>query len=375
MHTATTECEKDISDIIMAAQKQNKSVSKADKILAWYDSHRRHLPWRSAPGVKANPYHVWLSEIMLQQTTVVTVKSYFEFFLKTWPNVEALAAAPLDDVLHAWQGLGYYARARNLHKCALVIAADFGGRFPEAEDDLLALPGIGPYTAAAITAIAFGQKATPVDGNIERVVARLSAIKKPLPQSKPKLCDLARVMTPDDRAGDYAQALMDIGATICTPKKPACSRCPLTGDCQAEAKGIAEELPARMPKKKKPTRRGIAFWLSNAKGEVLLRRRPERGLLGGMIEVPSSDWLEKPQSPSEALNAAPAEATWLKLPGKVRHTFTHFHLELEVVVGEYPKVKSSTTPKGVWCGSADFGDHALPTVMKKVVAHALKNQN
>jgi len=345
-------------------------ASKADLILKWYDRHRRHLPWRSAPGVLANPYHVWLSEIMLQQTTVATVKSYFEYFLGAWPNIADLAAAPLDDVLHAWQGLGYYARARNLHKCANVIAGDYGGLFPEEEKDLLALPGIGPYTAAAITAIAFGKKATPMDGNIERVVARLYAISDPLPKSKPKLHELARAMTPEKRAGDYAQALMDIGATICTPKKPICRLCPLSGKCLAEAQGNAADLPTREPKKKKPIRRGTAFWLVNSKGEVLLRRRPEKGLLGGMIEVPSSDWQEKPRSLKEISREAPCKAAWRILPGKVRHTFTHFHLELEVAIGAY---SASNSIDGIWCGVAEFGAHALPTIMKKVVAHALKD--
>jgi A/G-specific adenine glycosylase len=251
---------------------------KPDLILKWYDRHRRQLPWRSPPGAPADPYHVWLSEIMLQQTTVVTVKSYFENFLEIWPKISDLAAAPLDDVLHAWQGLGYYARARNLHKCAGVIVTEFGSLFPEDEQALLTLPGIGPYTAAAIAAIAFGKKTTPVDCNIERVIARLFAVSEALPKSKPKLTELAVKLTPDDRAGDYAQALMDIGATICTPKKPTCSLCPLSGECRAEARGIAEELPARAPKKNKPTRLGTAFWLVNPKGEILLRRRPEKGL-------------------------------------------------------------------------------------------------
>jgi A/G-specific adenine glycosylase len=350
---------------------QRKAKRKAEKVLMWYDSHRRHLPWRSDPGVQANPYHVWLSEIMLQQTTVATVKSYFKFFIETWPEIESLASAPLDSVLHAWQGLGYYARARNLHKCAHVIVSKYDGCFPASEKDLLALPGIGPYTAAAITAIAFGRKATPVDGNIERVMARLSAVLEPLPKSKPKLCDLARAMTPEARAGDYAQALMDIGATICMPKKPACSRCPLSGECEAETKGITKDLPARAPKKKKPTRKGTAFWLCNSKGEVLLRRRPEKGLLGGMIEVPSSSWMENTSPLAQIISEAPADIVWQNLPGKVRHTFSHFHLELVIVFGHCKKAKSI---EGIWCGLGDFGDHALPIIMKKVVAHALKHQ-
>ena len=347
-------------------------TTKADLVLKWYDRHRRQLPWRSAQGAVADPYHVWLSEVMLQQTTVVTVKSYFEFFLKTWPKIENLSAAPLDDVLHAWQGLGYYARARNLHKCANVVATEYGGAFPEGEKELLALPGIGPYTAAAITAIAFGKKATPMDGNIERVVARLFAISDPLPKSKPKLHDFARTMTPEERAGDYAQALMDIGATICTPKKPMCSLCPLSGDCLAETKGIAAALPVRALKKKKPTRFGTAFWLINSKGEILLRRRQEKGLLGGMIEVPSSHWQENLLSLGESSNEAPTQTKWQILPGKVRHTFTHFHLELDVAVG---RCIGSKSIEGIWCPVTEFGAHALPTVMKKIVTHALKDRD
>ena len=347
-------------------------MSKADKILAWYGQNRRYLPWRSAPGVRANSYHVWLSEIMLQQTTVVTVKPYFEYFLAAWPNINVLAAAPLDDVLHAWQGLGYYARARNLHKCANIVTAEYDGYFPEDEKDLLKLPGIGPYTAAAIAAIAFGKKTTPVDGNIERVVARLFSVTEPIPKSKTKLQELACAMTPDDRAGDYAQALMDIGATICIPKKPMCDLCPLSGECKAEAKGIAGDLPVRAPKRNKPTRVGIIFWLSNNKGEILLRRRPEKGLLGGMIELPSSDWQEKRPPLKKIFKNAPAKVAWQLLPGKVRHTFTHFHLELEVATGKCLKPELI---KGIWSNASNFGNYALPTVMKKVAAHALKYKN
>jgi A/G-specific adenine glycosylase len=344
-------------------------LSKSDKILAWYDQNRRHLPWRSAPGVLANPYHVWLSEIMLQQTTVVTVKPYFEYFLAIWPNIKVLAIAPLDDVLHAWQGLGYYARARNLHKCANIVASEYCGLFPQDEKNLLKLPGIGPYTAAAISAIAFGKKTTPVDGNIERVIARLFSVTEPIPKSKSKLCELACSMTPDARAGDYAQALMDIGATICTPKKPMCNLCPLSGECKAEASGIAGNLPNRVPKKKKPTRVGTIFWLSNDKGEVLLRRRPEKGLLGGMVGLPSSDWQENSPTQKKIFNDAPAEIAWKILPGRVRHTFTHFHLVLEVAAGQCIKPELI---EGIWSNASDFGSYALPTVMKKVATHALK---
>ncbi len=272
-----------------------KKMSEA--ILAWYDRHRRDLPWRAKPGERADPYAVWLSEIMLQQTTVPTVGPYFRRFLARWPRVQDLAAASLDEVLTEWQGLGYYARARNLHKCAEVVARDHGGRFPDTEEGLLELPGIGAYTAAAIAAIAFDRKATVVDGNVERVMARLNAEATPLPAAKPILRDYAAHFTPGKRAGDYAQAVMDLGATVCTPRQPKCLLCPWSEACAARAEGIAETLPRRAAKAEKPTRRGIAFWLTREGDEgreVLLRRRPEKGLLGGMMEVPSTPWRDAP---------------------------------------------------------------------------------
>ena len=342
-------------------------LTNSDKILFWYDQHRRDLPWRAQIDVKANPYHVWLSEIMLQQTTVITVKSYFEYFLSRWPRIDALAAAPLDDVLHAWQGLGYYARARNLHKCANTIVSEYDGCIPEDEKELIKLPGIGPYTAAAIAAIAFGKKATPVDSNIERVLTQMI-----LPKSKHRLYKLACTMTPDKRAGDYAQALMDIGSTICTPKNPSCNYCPLLGECKAKAKGIEGNIPRRLPKKNKPTRVAVIFWLINEKGEILLRRRREEGLLGGMIEVPSSDWQEGGLSVKKKLDEAPCNADWSILPGKVKHTFSHFHLELMVAIGRCIKPANLD---GFWCELQDFDKYAFPTVMKKVIAHALKYQD
>ncbi|HVO17494.1 MAG TPA: A/G-specific adenine glycosylase, partial [Alphaproteobacteria bacterium] len=250
----------------------------AAALLAWYDRHRRRLPWRAGPGERPDPYRVWLSEIMLQQTTVATVGPYFTAFLERWPDVARLAAAPLDDVLHAWQGLGYYARARNLHRCAAVVARDHGGRFPDTEDALRALPGVGAYTAAAIAAIAFDRPAVVVDGNVERVVARLHAVDAPLPAAKPELRRLAAALTPDARPGDFAQAMMDLGATLCTPRAPRCVLCPLMAGCAARTRGIAEELPRRTAKPEKPTRRGVAFFAVDADGAVLLRRRDESGL-------------------------------------------------------------------------------------------------
>jgi A/G-specific adenine glycosylase len=341
----------------------------AAPLLAWYDRHRRAMPWRALPGKAADPYHVWLSEIMLQQTTVATVGPYFERFLARWPTVGDLAAADLDDVLHGWQGLGYYARARNLHKCAIVVSAELGGVFPDTEADLLKLPGIGPYTAAAIAAIAFDRRATVVDGNVERVMARLFAVEDPLPGSKEVLREYAISVTPDARFGDYAQATMDLGATICSPTKPACAICPLTDSCAARRLGIAGDLPKKTPKAERPTRRGVAFWIVAPDGSVLLRRRVESGLLGGMMEVPSTDWVpDGTWTRDDALKQAPVAAgqvvDWHELKGMVRHTFTHFHLELTVLAA---RVEDTYGLEGVWCVPGGFGDYALPTVMKKVV--------
>jgi A/G-specific adenine glycosylase len=344
------------------------TATPSDRLLAWYDRHRRHLPWRAGPGEIPDPYRVWLSEIMLQQTTVVTVGPYFRRFLERWPTVDALAAAELDDVLHAWQGLGYYARARNMHRCARAVAEGRGGTFPDDEDALRDLPGIGRYTAAAIAAIAFGQKAVVVDGNVERVVARLFRVEAPLPDSKPRLYEFAARLTPERRAGDHAQAMMDLGATVCTPQKPKCMLCPLIGACAG--KDIAESLPRKRPKADRPTRRGVAFWLVRDDGSVLLRRRPETGLLGGMMEVPSSAWNEgPPPDVASVLGQAPVGiAAPDVLPGLVRHGFTHFLLELVVATAR----ANAAAPAGcVWCPPDAFGDHALPTAMKKVVRHAL----
>ena len=338
-------------------------------LLDWYDRHRRIMPWRTPPGGAVNPYHVWLSEIMLQQTTVAVVAPYFERFVARWPTVDDLAAAELDDVLHAWQGLGYYARARNLHRCAGVISAQRGGGFPADEAALRALPGIGPYTAAAIAAIAFDTPANVVDGNVERVMARLFAVETPLPAAKTELTAQAGALVAADRPGDYAQALMDLGATVCTPRSPACIRCPWRGGCIALAKGIAAELPRRAPKPERPLRKGVAFWTVRDDGAVLLRRRPETGLLGGMMEVPSTEWRSRAWSPRSAVRHAPLQADWRALPGAVRHTFTHFHLELVVMAGE---ANGEHPADGVWCPPERLGEHALPSLMKKVAAHAIK---
>jgi A/G-specific adenine glycosylase len=339
----------------------------AGPLLSWYDRHRRVLPWRARPGERQDPYRVWLSEIMLQQTTVAAAGSYFRAFLDRWPTVGDLAAADLDSVLAMWAGLGYYARARNLHRCAREVAERFGGRFPDDEAALLELPGVGPYTAAAIAAIAFDRKATAVDGNVERVVARLTALTAPMPGAKAELRRRAAAFVPDARCGDYAQALMDLGATVCTPRKPKCILCPLSGACAARALGIAEDLPAKAAKAPKPLRAGLAFWTLNPAGDVLLRRRPETGLLGGMMEVPSSPWTAGPQD--DPLRHAPVAADWRRLPGAVRHVFTHFELRLEVAAARAGG--GWREADGIWVPLDRLSDQALPTVMRKVVRHAL----
>ena len=338
-------------------------------LLAWYDRHRRVLPWRALPGRAADPYAVWLSEIMLQQTTVATVKGYFERFLKRWPTVRHLAAAPLDDVLNEWAGLGYYARARNLHKCAAVVAAAHGGRFPADEASLLTLPGVGRYTAAAISSIAFDQQATVVDGNVERVISRLHAIEQPLPDSKPEIYRHADALTPAQRPGDFAQAMMDLGATVCTPRNPLCMVCPWSWACEALAAGIAAELPRKKDKKPRPNRYGVAFWLERVgpQGrEVLLRRRPEEGLLGGMMEIPSSPWVE--DDTADGWSHAPAQVAWTAVDEPVVHVFTHFRLELDVMRGT---LMGASPVDGVWARLDRLTDYALPTVMTKVVKAAL----
>lgn len=337
-------------------------------LLAWYDRAGRDLPWRKKHGEVADPYHVWLSEVMLQQTTVVAVAPYFRRFVERWPNVAALAAASEDEVMHAWAGLGYYARARNLHACAKVVASWRDGRFPDDEDSLRKLPGIGDYTAAAIAAIAFGRRAVVMDGNVERVMARLFAVTDPLPAVKPRLKALAAQLTPDFRPGDYAQAVMDLGATICTPRNPACVLCPWMAACEGQRQGIAANLPAKLAKPERPTRHGTAFWAVRKDGAVLIRRRPPQGLLGGMMEIPSTPWRETPWNPDELAAEQPLPGQWRALPGLVRHTFTHFHLELKLVAA---KTAGAAVAHGLWVPLDKLGDHALPSVMGKVIRHAL----
>jgi A/G-specific adenine glycosylase len=347
-------------------------------LLRWYDRHRRRLPWRAPAGVAPDPYRVWLSEIMLQQTTVKAVGPYFEKFVARWPDVTALGGASQDDVLRMWAGLGYYSRARNLHACAVAIAREHGGVFPDTEEGLRRLPGIGPYTAAAIAAIAFDRRTMPVDGNIERVVSRLFAVKDELPQAKPLIQQLAATLLADtragdekSRAGDSAQALMDLGSSICTPKKPACSLCPLNEDCAARAQGTQEAFPRKAPKKNGRLRRGAAFVVIRG-DELLVRTRPEKGLLGGMTEVPGSDWLAGQDDKTARLQAPELKglSRWQRKLGVITHVFTHFPLELVVYTAK-AEARTRAPESMRWVPIATLADEALPNLMRKVIAHAL----
>jgi A/G-specific adenine glycosylase len=339
----------------------------ATSLLTWYDRHRRSLPWRAAPGETADPYHVWLSEIMLQQTTVAATISYYEKFLIRFPTIRSLAAAPLEDVLAAWAGLGYYARARNLHACARAVVA--AGGFPRDPAGLRALPGIGGYTAAAIAAIAFGVPAVPVDGNVERVVARLFAVDEQLPKAKPLLRDLAARLGghPAARArpSDFAQALFDLGAMVCTPATPACALCPWMSDCAGRRAGIAAKLPRKAAKRERPLRHGVHFWLTDRDGNVLLRRRQQNGLLGGMAELPGTEWRPTPWDTGEALALAPMDVRWREA-GEVRHGFTHFELTLRLYAAQVPRIDAHGFQRSI----AALANEALPSVMRKCVRMA-----
>jgi A/G-specific adenine glycosylase len=340
-------------------------------LLAWYDRHRRVLPWRAKRGETPDPYRVWLSEIMLQQTTVKAVAPYYARFLQKWPTVQDLAAAPLDDVLRQWAGLGYYARARNLHACAIEVTRNHGGVFPSDESALRALPGIGAYTAAAIASIAFDRPYVPVDGNVERVCSRAFAVEQPLPAAKPEIRRLANAIAPQSRFGDFAQALMDLGATICTPKTPACVLCPWTDSCIAFARGDPETFPRKTPRREGALRRGAAFVAVRGGREVLLRTRPAKGLLGGMSEVPGSDWSADFDVKTALASAPPlGKAAWRRLAGQVDHVFTHFPLALTVFAAAAPA--RAKAPRGArWAAIETLGDEALPNLMRKVIAHAL----
>jgi A/G-specific adenine glycosylase len=346
-------------------------------LLAWYDRHRRRLPWRALSGSRPDPYRVWLSEIMLQQTTVKTVAPYYARFLERWGDVRALAAAPLCDVLKVWAGLGYYARARNLHACAQAVVDRHAGEFPVSEELLRALPGVGAYTAAAVAAIAFDLPATPVDGNIERVIARLYAVDTPLPAAKPEISRLARGLTPQKRAGDFAQAMMDLGATLCSLKTPACALCPWNDACLARARGDAGTFPRRVPKREGALRRGAAYVARRADGMVLVRTRPAKGLLGGMTEVPTTAW-SKDFDDTLSLGDAPKfrvtkQIKWKRVPGIVRHVFTHFPLELTVYTAGLP-ARAPAPADARWVKISALAGEALPTLMRKVIAHALPSE-
>jgi A/G-specific adenine glycosylase len=354
-----------------AAAPRDRSAPIAALLLAWYDRHRRVLPWRAATGERADPYRVWLSEIMLQQTTVRAVAPYYARFLARFPDVQGLAAAPLDDVLKLWAGLGYYARARNLHACAIAVAEQHCGIFPDTEEGLRTLPGIGPYTAAAIAAIAFDRCHMPVDGNVERVISRLHAVEEELPRAKPEIARLAQALMPRERPGDFAQAMMDLGATICTPKSPACALCPFMSDCAARKLGLAETFPRKGAKSTGALRRGAAFVVIRGDDSILLRARPAKGLLGGMSEVPTTAW-SADYDLARALAEAPAYRTrWRKLPGVVTHTFTHFPLELTVYTGRVP-ADASASRDTRFVPIGELANEALPNVMRKVIAHAIE---
>jgi A/G-specific adenine glycosylase len=343
------------------------AIPSAAPLLAWYDRHRRVLPWRARPGEVPDPYRVWLSEIMLQQTTVTAAIPYYESFVRRFPTVAALAASPIEPVLAAWAGLGYYARARNLHACARAVVA--AGGFPRDLGGLQALPGIGPYTAAAIGAIAFDLPAVPVDGNVERVTARLFAITEPLPLAKRAMAAGAAAMGSDPaaiaRPGDFAQALFDLGATLCSPTRPACALCPWRDACAGRRSGIAAELPRRAAKPERPLRHGVHFWLQDAAGQVLLRRRPPAGLLGGMTELPGTEWRSQAWQPAEAIALAPMQAEW-RAAGEVRHGFTHFALTIALYAARVERIDAD----GFLHPIAALQDEALPSVMRKCVRMA-----
>jgi A/G-specific adenine glycosylase len=345
----------------------SSAIFSARALLAWYDRHRRQMPWRAEPGRTADPYRVWLSEIMLQQTTVAAVIPYYETFVSRFPTVEALAAADLDDVLSLWAGLGYYARARNLHACARVVARH--GSFPREVNDLLALPGIGAYTAAAIAAIAFGVPAVPVDGNVERVAARLFALTEPLPGVKPAIRAAAARLGQDPdamaRPSDFAQALFDLGASLCSPTSPKCALCPWMEPCEARRLGIAAELPRRTPKKVRPLRHGVHFWLTDQAGNVLLRRRPSSGLLGGMVELPGTSWREIRWPETEAMTHAPMSVDWRPV-GMVRHGFTHFELTIDLFAAQVATIEGD----GFVHPLTRLDEVPLPSVMRKCVKAA-----
>jgi A/G-specific adenine glycosylase len=345
------------------AKRSSVSDGLSDDLLDWYDAHRRDLPWRARSGETPDPYRVWLSEVMLQQTTVATVRPRFAAWVARWPTFADLAAAEEAEVMAAWAGLGYYARARNLVAAARAVVADHGGAFPRTEAELRRLPGFGAYTAAAVAAIAFGERAVVVDANVERVVARLFAISTPLPAARPAIRAAADAITPDARAGDFAQAMMDLGATICTPRSPRCLLCPVRGHCLAFAQGEPERLPVKAARRARPQRHGTIFWLQRGE-EVLLVRRPAKGLLGGMRALPTGPWAEAPPG----LDAAPVEAAWRMLGPHVAHGFTHFDLDLTLAAARTGA--QDVNHDGEWWPVVDLAAAGLPTVFAKAAQAA-----
>lgn len=351
---------------------ERPSNGAAERLLDWYDVHHRRLPWRISPdqsraGLVADPYRIWLSEIMLQQTTVQAVRSYFERFVTRWPDIASLAAVDNEEVMKAWAGLGYYSRARNLKKCAEQIVQEHAGEFPDTAEGLMRLPGIGPYTAGAIAAIAFNRPEAAIDGNVERVITRLFAIATPVPEAKAEIREIVQSLVPVSRPGDFAQAMMDLGATICTPKKPACSLCPLQSFCISTERSNPELFPVKPPKPDKPKRKGAAFVAVRKDGAILLRKRPDKGLLAGMSEVPTTTWTARADG-ATGEDAAPLAARWQK-KGTISHVFTHFRLELTVYLAHV----GSTGMSGPhwWSARKDLSGEALPTVMKKAIECAL----
>ena len=348
----------------LASEAKRKAIVAGT--LAWWDRCRRPLAWRAEPGEIPDPYRVWLSEVLLQQTTAQAVTPYYQAFIAKWPSVEDLAAAPIEDVMSAFAGLGYYSRARNLHACAKEIARR-GGTFPGEEAELRALPGVGAYTAAAVAAIAFGRQTTPVDGNIARVLARLLALEKPIPRARAELATAARALAPSRRAGDFAQALMDIGATLCRPRNPACSLCPLAEDCAAFQTGVPEVYPRRTEAKARPRRQGVVFFARRSDGAFLARRRPPHGLLASTLELPGTLWTAEGLG-EVVQGAAPVVAHWRRLPGEVEQVFTHFALRLTVYAAEF----EGGAPAGCsWVGSDAVGAAGFSAMMRKAVEHAL----
>ena len=344
------------------------------ELLGWYDEAGRTLPWRIRPedresGAEADPYKIWLSEIMCQQTSVTAAGPYWHKFLKKWPQVTTLASAPRDDVLSAWAGLGYYARARNLHACANIIANKHNGVFPRGEENLLKLPGIGPYTAAAIASICWDEATNVVDGNVERVIARMFRVEEALPKSRRQIKTLAGEVADPIRPGDYGQALMDLGSQVCKPKNPKCGACPWRFACKAYAGDCAQNYPVKGNKKARPVRYGAVFYLENS-GKTLLRRRPDKGLLGGMMELPGTEWTAKKRPIDSLIKQAPEQRNWRKIEPDISHVFTHFALTLAVFTAE-----GGDTLTGIWADLGSLDDYALPSLMRKAIAAALTNKS